>query len=226
MVTEHGFDGLLLDVGGPMMPLPFEFLGDVERAFGLDPGTITWGGPFRPGGDPLWRERDAGRVTEREYWRQWAAMAQTEAGRTESMRDFLAACFRDTGVSPIRPATTALVADARAAGLKVGALTNDASWILPGDFLGAVSIFSELDAVVDLSSAGVFKPQPEAYAMALEELDLSPGRVLFVDDQPLNVAGAEACGVHALHFDITDVVGSIRRIRECLRLSADAHRSR
>lgn len=63
------------------------------------------------------------------------------------------------------------------------------------------------------------KPDPAAYALALDALGLSAHRVLFVDDQPVNVAGATAADLAAVHFDLTDVAGSFKLVRELLGLS-------
>ncbi len=212
------FAGLLLDVGGPVIRLPFEFLGEVERSCGLAPGTITRRGPFDPAADPLWRDRDAGLLSEREYWSLWAEEVGRAAQRHSAMQEVFAACYKRCMPDIVRGEATALVVDAQAAGIRVGALTNDISWFVSQEFIPRLSILSELDAFVDLSHAEVRKPDPQAYAIALDALGLAPQQVLFVDDHPRYVTGAEAAGLPALHFDITDVAGSIRQIRDRLGL--------
>jgi putative hydrolase of the HAD superfamily len=44
------------------------------------------------------------------------------------------------------------------------------------------------------------KPEAGAYKAVLEALDARPDEVLFVDDRPENVAGAEAVGIRAVLF--------------------------
>ncbi|MGI9431318.1 MAG: HAD-IA family hydrolase [Myxococcota bacterium] len=46
---------------------------------------------------------------------------------------------------------------------------------------------------------GCVKPGREIYERALAALSLAPERVLFLDDSPRNVAGAESVGLHARH---------------------------
>jgi putative hydrolase of the HAD superfamily len=71
------------------------------------------------------------------------------------------------------------------------------------------------------------KPDAAAYRLALDALGLPAGRVLFVDDQPRNVAGAEAVGLAAVRFDPTDVAGSFTAVRRLLGLdTADVPSSR
>jgi putative hydrolase of the HAD superfamily len=79
-----------------------------------------------------------------------------------------------------------------------------------------MGILERLDPVVDLSFTGVLKPAPEAYAIACEHLGESPASVLFVDDQPANVAGALRFGMQALWFDVTDPAGMAARIERAL----------
>lgn len=212
------FAGLLLDIGGPVIRLPFEFLAKVERSYGLAPGTITRRGPFGPGADPLWRDRDAGLLSEREYWRLWVEELGKRAQRRCDLRELFTTCYGVLGPDVVRGEVTALAVDAKAAGIRVGALTNDVSWFFSQKLIPKLPILSELDVFVDLSYAEVRKPDPQAYAIALDALGLAPQQVLFVDDHPCYVAGAEAVGLPALHFDITDVAGIIRRIRRQLSL--------
>lgn len=47
--------------------------------------------------------------------------------------------------------------------------------------------------------AGAVKPQPEIYREAERRFAIDPSATVFIDDLPPNVAGAEACGWHAIH---------------------------
>ncbi|HST65690.1 MAG TPA: HAD family phosphatase [Mycobacteriales bacterium] len=47
---------------------------------------------------------------------------------------------------------------------------------------------------------GAIKPDPAVYTAVLTELGAAPADVTFVDDRPVNVAGAEAVGMRALLF--------------------------
>ena len=70
----------------------------------------------------------------------------------------------------LRPEAAALVADARAAGVRVGALTNDLAAFHGDAGMADDPFIAGLDALVDGSVTGVLKPDPRAYAMAAEAL--------------------------------------------------------
>ncbi len=59
---------LVLDFGGVVTRTLFETHALTERRLGLAPGTLTWRGPFDPASDPLWRDMQADKISERDYW--------------------------------------------------------------------------------------------------------------------------------------------------------------
>jgi putative hydrolase of the HAD superfamily len=60
------------------------------------------------------------------------------------------------------------------------------------------------EVVVDSAFVGTRKPEPEIYAITLERLGLPAGDCAFVDDLAVNVAAAEAAGMHGVHFERTE----------------------
>ncbi|NNF53783.1 MAG: HAD-IA family hydrolase [Acidimicrobiales bacterium] len=73
----------------------------------------------------------------------------------------------------------------------------------------AFPLFDRIDAFVDASITGVLKPHPVAYKQALLEMDEDAESVVFVDDQPINIAGSEAVGIPSVWFDVTNPVRSV-----------------
>jgi putative hydrolase of the HAD superfamily len=221
-VISLSFDGLLLDVGAVVVRTPFEMHRVAEARYGLPHGSLGWMGPYDPSSDPLWRSMQAGQLSELDYWRRRAEETERRAGRGGGLRDYMAMCFGGPQSEFVRPETEALVADARAAGLRVGILTNETELLQGRAWIDRVDVLRAVDALVDASVTGIMKPDPAAYRLALDALNLPANRVLFVDDQPTNVAGAEAVGIQAVRFDPTDVAGSIGAVRRRLGLAPAA----
>ncbi|MCW0213370.1 MAG: HAD-IA family hydrolase [Pseudonocardia sp.] len=96
------------------------------------------------------------------------------------------------GVLTDGEAMAAVPRRARAAGLRL-ALLSDAHAV-PDE------LREEFDVVVLGAATGARKPDPEAFRRTAELLGLPPGDCVVVDDVPVNVRGAVACGaVGVLH---------------------------
>jgi 2-haloacid dehalogenase len=57
------------------------------------------------------------------------------------------------------------------------------------------------DGTVVSSSEGVIKPDRRIFEVLLERYGLTPGATLFVDDNPRNVAAAQALGMPTVRFE-------------------------
>jgi putative hydrolase of the HAD superfamily len=202
---------LLLDFGGVLLRTPFELRHAAEQSLGLAAGTLSWAGPFDPPSDPLWQQWQAGEVTERDYWAIRAASYGLET------QTFMGGFFEPGGDHLIRTEMWDLVRAYQASGGRVGILTNDLRAFHGTEWVASITVLSEIDLLIDASITKVLKPDPAAYAAALAALgDPDPANVVFVDDQPSNLRGAEDCGMVAVFFDPVDVPGSIARVEKAL----------
>ena len=211
-------DALLLDFGGVITKTLFECHEAMERHFGLSRGTLRWRGPFDPDTDALWRSMQADEIGEREYWRRRAAELGQLVGRAIEMKDLIAAARgRDPNLM-IRPEAIATIRKAKAAGCRVGVLSNELELLYGRDVISDFDILGDLDCLIDGSWSRVIKPTPEAYARGLSALGRSAERTVFVDDQPRNVIGARSIGMMAVNFDVRDAAGSYRQVDEVMNI--------
>ena len=193
---------VLFDFGGVVIRTPFEL------------HRFDWRGPFDPGSDPLWEQSQRGEITEREYWHRRASAYHPDA--QDPTHAFMRDLYEQDEAVIVRPEVLALLASLEDAGLRRAVLTNDLAAFHPQEWIARMTVVRRFDPVVDLSHVGVLKPQREAFEHALKELGLSredAGRVVFVDDQRRNVAGALSVGMRGVWFDPTDVAGSVARVR-------------
>jgi HAD superfamily hydrolase (TIGR01509 family) len=209
-VTQRQFDALLLDIGDVITAPVWDQFDELEKALGR---KFIGRGPNDPN-DELWLQHKQGEITFMEYWEQYA-----ERNGFEDWRDL----FRQLGTHlPHRfgdPAAYALMADARASGYKVGVLTNDGVGINGTDFFAGIPEFQQLDAFVDARAKGFAKPDPEPYLRAAEELAVEPDRVVFLDDTPACVDGAERVGMTAVLVNPLHKDQAFARTRSLLGLS-------
>jgi putative hydrolase of the HAD superfamily len=198
---------LLLDFGGPVLLTPFELIDKASQTL----GPITWRGPFDTSTDPNYVRWQAGELTERDYW-----VLQAEPYGLDIhglMRHF----FEPAGDDLIRDDMVELIDRHQAVGRAVGVLTNDMNAFHGPEWKHGISVIGKFDFIVDGSITGYLKPHPQAFRCALEELgNPDPADVVFVDDQHINLRGAEALGIETVYFDPTDAAGSIERIEKAL----------
>lgn len=211
---------LLLDFGSVISASLFECHRDTERLLGLPPGTLTWRGPLDPASDLLWQALQRDEISEREYWSRRARELGEAVGEPGWDTPTMLARVRHTDPNhTVRPAIARLIGAARAAGLRVGILSNELELFYGSSFLDRMEVLRNLDAVVDATHTGILKPDLRAYAMAVDALGCQPQRILFVDDQFRNIAGAVDAGLQVQYFDLRDVPGNIAAIAARLDLA-------
>jgi putative hydrolase of the HAD superfamily len=203
------YDGLLLDVGGVILD-PWQALDAYATATGI---PVPGRGPIDPEGDPLWREKLSGTLTLNGYWDNVARRTGHDSWRSmfRAIMDLVPDELFDNDAF-------SLMQDARAAGRRVGVLSNDAYTIQSRAFFDARPAFQELDAFVDASDIGVSKPDPDAYLVAAEALGLAAERIVFLDDAEENVEGARAVGMLGIQVDPGAATTAFDEAREVLGL--------
>ena len=207
MTTNHSLKHLLLDFGGPVLLTPFELIAKAEETL----GEISWRGPFDTSSDPEYVRWQAGEMTEREYWSVRGAPYGLD------LRGLMQHFYEPPGDYLVRPEMADLIQHHRAAGRVVGVLTNDMHAFHGPEWMDGISVIAQFDFIVDGSVTGYLKPDPRAFELALEAFgNPDPSNVVFVDDQPINVRGAQDVGLSTVHFDPTDLSSSFERIEVAL----------
>lgn len=214
-----GADALVLDYGGVICLTTFERLPRIEQVLGLASGTLPWRGPFAPEHDALWRDMMADRISEREYWQRRAA----EVGRLLGQEWGEARLLMRHGQgerpeSSTRPEALATVQAARAAGRRVGVLSNELDLFNGPDFRHQLPIMGLMHTIVDATYTGILKPDARAYRTVADALGVPIARCLMVDDQPRNVEGALRAGMQAEWFDVTQPARTYARVLQRLGL--------
>ena len=194
---------LILDFGGVITRTLFETHDMTERALGLPPGTLTWAGPFHPETDGLWQAMQAGQITERDYWLERTREVGALIGEhwTE-MSQFVRAARGAEPAAIIRPEFHACLDEAKAHGIKLAILSNELDLFYGADFREKLAFLKDFHTIIDATHTGILKPDPRAYQATLDALNLPPENTVFVDDQPKNIAGAQALGLQTIHFDV------------------------
>ncbi len=99
-------------------------------------------------------------------------------------------------------------------------LTNDLTLFHDSEWIAGVTIISEFDAMVDGRQDGVFKPDPVAYRLMCERMGVPIEGTVFVDDQPVNLRGAQSFGMIPIHLDPCSPAEGFQHARAALGLAS------
>jgi HAD superfamily hydrolase (TIGR01509 family) len=90
------------------------------------------------------------------------------------------------------------------------------AWSGLRDYIVQQKFEDAFDGLVISAEVGVMKPKAEVYLLALEQLGVSPGEAVFVDDFIENVEGARSVGMSAIHF--RDPESALAELRSLLKI--------
>jgi len=87
--------------------------------------------------------------------------------------------------------------------------SNELHWERNMDELGLANMF---EVAISSHQVGLYKPDPKIYMFALDQLGVSPDRVMYFDDVPAYVTAASALGFRA--FQVEGVEGVRSRLTQ------------
>lgn len=130
--------------------------------------------------------------------------AAVHATKSQLFRESLAAAHLDP-----RPGVRDTIAAARERGWSVGLVTTTSPANVAAllDALAPAIGASDFDVILDADSVARPKPDPDAYAAALERLAVQPGACVAVEDNRGGVAAAAAAGVPCVAFPNANTAG-------------------
>jgi putative hydrolase of the HAD superfamily len=180
---------IVFDFGGVLMKTSdYAYRHQWDDRLGLPRGSVE----RVVHGSESWRLAQLGQVTLADYW-------QDVARQLDLSPDALAALQHDYFAGDmLDEALIAYIQQLRAAGHPVALLSNDSPALREKlQYLGIASLF---DPLVISGDIGYMKPAPQAYQAVLDALQLPAHQAVFIDDMPANIAGAQAVGMHAIHY--------------------------
>ncbi len=145
----------------------------------------------------------AGKVSERDDW----MTRSREVGRLvgedwDRMETFVQRARGADVQAVIRPEAVAAIRATQAAGCRLAILSNELDLFYGADFRARLPLLDLFEVVVDATYTKILKPNPRAYALCIEQLDLAARGCVFVNDQWRNVEGGRRAGMQVVHFDV------------------------
>lgn len=189
------FRALLVDYGGVLTNALHHTLGDFCRDLDLDMDHVgevvrdLYGGAAAPG---IVAGLETGAVDVADFEAALAQRLRTRGGLQVDPTGLLTKMFAGFRREP---AMLDLIRRARGSGVLTALVSN--SW--GTDAYPREDFDTLFDAVVISGDVGMRKPEPDIYRYAAEQLGVPPEQCVFVDDLVVNVRGASAVGMHAVH---------------------------
>jgi putative hydrolase of the HAD superfamily len=208
------YEALLLDIGYVIIEVSWRAIEAWEALTGAEPSDDGARERFDPATDERWRALRAGEITSDQYWGE-VARSRGFGG----LGELFMTIARTVPDEMFDPAALGLMADARAAGHRVGVLSNDAYSFLGKEWFAGRPEFAGLDAFVDATEIGARKPEAKAYLVAAAELGVATDSVVFLDDTPECVDGANRVGMAGVLVDPYDRIPAFDKARALLGLN-------
>jgi putative hydrolase of the HAD superfamily len=189
---------VIWDFGGVFTTSPFEAFNRYETAHGLPLDLIRTINATDPHHN-AWALFERSEIDAAAFDVAFAAQSKA-LGHEVRGRDVLPLLSGD-----VRPRMVAALKTCKAAGLKVGCITNN---VLTGHGAGmagtsqkasqVAQIMGLFEEVIESSKVGVRKPDPRIYQMMCERLDVDPKACVYLDDLGINCKPAAALGMAAI----------------------------
>lgn len=192
---------VLFDLGGVVLDSPLDAIAAYEDANHIPRGTINRH-VAASGERGAWARHERGEVGMSEF----CELFEAEMAAAGVVVDAAVLLAQIEATTVPRPAVLAEVDRIRAAGVKVGAITNN--WA--GMVLDTLS--GHFDVLVESSVEGVRKPEPAIFERALARLGVEARSTLLFDDIGPNLKAARLLGMET--FKVTDEGPLLRRLAE------------
>ena len=212
---------MIFDLGGVVLPSPFEAFRAYERAQGL-PHRFVSEVIVRRGEHGAWSRFERGELDPTAFATAFESECADAGGRVVVADLF--GSMREGDDRP-RPAMVTAIQTIRARGVRTAALTNNwadesGSTHVTGESELARRLDGLFDAIVESAREGVRKPDPRIYQRACDRLDVRPEESVFLDDLGANLKPARALGMATIKVD--DPAVALAELASVLGFALDA----
>ncbi|WP_432769408.1 MAG: HAD-IA family hydrolase [Sphingopyxis sp.] len=189
---------VIFDFGGVITSSPFEAFNRLEDERGLPRDFVRRVNAVDPDGN-AWAKFERAEIDAAAFDALFAAEARA-LGHELAGEAVLAVL-----AGAVRPAMVAALDTLKAAGFKLGCITNNVpsgkgAGMAQSDSKAAevAAILARFDHVIESSKVGVRKPDPAIYRMMCDALGVEPAACVYLDDLGINCKPAAQLGMRAI----------------------------
>ena len=192
------YRAVIFDFGGVVTSSPFEAFNRMEAGHGLPRDFVRAVNSTDPDNN-AWAKFERAEIDAVTFDRLFAAEAKALGHRLEGSA--VIACLS----GDIRPAMVAALDRLKAAGFKLGCITNNVPTGQGAGMAGSAvkaqavaDILARFDHVIESSKVGIRKPDPRVYQMMCDALGVPSAECIYLDDLGINCKPAAAIGMAAI----------------------------
>ena len=203
-------EAVLWDFGGVILSSPFESFNTYEEAHGLPRDFIRGLNATDPDAN-AWAKMERSEVDLAGFCELFEAEARAAGGELVGA-DVLAMLRGE-----LRPQMVRAQERIKEAGFRQALLTNNftsedegGSGFSRPELAHAMDVY---DCVIESSKAGVRKPDPAAYQLVLDALQIPAERIVYLDDLGINLKPARALGMTTIKVvDPDDALAELSKV--------------
>ena len=192
------FKTVIFDFGGVITSSPFEAFNAMEAERGLPRDFVRRVNSASPDSN-AWAKFERAEIDAAAFDELFADEAEALGHRLEGSA--VIACLS----GDIRPEMVAALDHLKAAGFKLGCITNNVPTGHGAGMAGSAekatavaAILTRFDQVIESSKVGIRKPDPRIYQMMCDILGVTPSECVYLDDLGINCKPAAALGMAAI----------------------------
>ena len=192
------YTAVIFDFGGVITSSPFEAFNRMEAEHGLPRDFVRAVNSTDPDNN-AWAKFERAEIDAVTFDSLFAAEAKALGHRLEGSA--VIACLS----GDIRPAMVAALDRLKAAGFKLGCITNNVPTGQGAGMAGSAvkaqavaDILARFDHVIESSKVGIRKPDPRIYQMMCDALGVPSAECIYLDDLGINCKPAAAIGMAAI----------------------------
>jgi putative hydrolase of the HAD superfamily len=192
---------VIWDFGGVITTSPFEAFNRFEAETGLPKDFLRGVNAANPDHN-AWALFERAEITAAAFDARFAEESAARGHRVPG------AAVLGLLSGDIRPKVVQALDACRAAGLKLGCITNNVPTGHGAGMAGTAqkanavaAIMARFDHVLESSKIGIRKPDPRIYALMCEALDVDPKACVYLDDLGVNLKPARAMGMATIKVE-------------------------
>ncbi|XP_013416643.1 acyl-CoA dehydrogenase family member 10 isoform X1 [Lingula anatina] len=205
---------VIFDMGGVLLPSPFQAFNDFEAALNLPKNSVN---EFivSLGEQGGWAKLDRGEMTFKEYVEEFNRGLSDKVGKKIDASTLFYG-LTDMTARPY-PEMLDAIQCIRAEGIKTALITNN--WLITPT-QSAMPLDRKLfDVILESCIVKIKKPNPKIYQMCLEALNVHPEEVIFLDDIGRNLKPAKEMGMRTIKVSQTEPLQSLKQLETYLGFS-------